>query len=141
MAPTSPVEQRVERPTWPAVVVAVVAWLALASGAGYFAANALNEHGSIVFIPLGAAVGVVGALCHAVALGQSRFRRLAKWRQATFITLLVTGLVTVGAFGIVLNTGGGSKEALSTSLFTLVAAFAPTVAISSVVTYLSRRAA
>jgi hypothetical protein len=104
---------------------------------GYLAAGSLEAPVFLVF----GGVGVVGAACHAVALGHRGFAGLVRWCQALLLAALTTALVVVLAVALVLANGGSVKDAGLTGLFVLVVSSVLATAISFVLAYVPARAA
>lgn len=82
---------------WRRPLVAATLWMLLGSAAGWAAAYTIAEHGSIVFIGVGVAIGVVGAVAHAGVLQSPRFRVAGLLAQALLLWLATLALLVLVA--------------------------------------------
>jgi hypothetical protein len=97
--------------SWKRLAVAVLAWLFGCPLAGFIAACVDGEHGSIIFLYLGFAMGVSGAVAHATLLAFRAFESLRPLAQVTALWALAALVLAIFALGSAATSEGRTNAA------------------------------
>src|SRR5438105_4161815 len=115
-------EQRlpsVNPPRWRALFYIPVLWLSLGIAVGFLIAASIGEHGSVIFLLGGAAMGASGTVAHCLLFLVPLFRRTTEVRQ---VLLLWVSSVTLFTLYLLANwTVSGVSVPATAEFFTALA--------------------